>query len=125
MSFQENLEKAKAQAQLGKTAMFKGAKPKSPQVPNGIPEGFEPVQSTNIKAIAFIRPDNAQAELDPLQEVGHVEVLFHSGHRWRYSYLRRKDFETFKASESIGKHFHKHVLARVSAGELSAKQIVE
>ena len=131
MSFQEHLDRAQA-AQKGLKA---GVDPARGQDKTGavlirqgkelsiafeIPEGFQVVKSSNIVAMRFDR--SQKQEPGKLEDaVGHAELLFHSGQVWRYSYLRQKDFDALLTAESIGKHFHKHIKARVAKGELTAK----
>lgn len=64
------------------------------------------VQSSNIKSVAH----DAQESV--------LEVLFHSGAKWRYHPVTREEFDALCGAESIGKHFHAHIKSKKNASSV-------
>lgn len=93
-----------------------------------LPEGFDAVESSNIRALRWEHSPNQQVGQDPLDQVGHIFVMFHSAAIWRYGYCRLKDYVALRDAKkpdgktpNIGKHFHKAIKSQVARGALSAK----
>lgn len=135
MSFLAHLAQAQLEAKQGpkpaKAAVR--AQPKArpePAKPAPLPEGFEAVESSNIRAMRWEPSAQWTTEIskDPLDHVGHAFIMFHSAAIWRYGYLRLRDYQALRDAKkpdgvtpNIGKHFHKAIKAQVARGALSAK----
>lgn len=59
-----------------------------------------PVQSTAIRAVGHDASTNT------------IHVEFHSGGMHRFGPFSKQEFDRFRDSDSVGKHFHAHVRAK-------------
>ncbi len=74
-----------------------------------LPEGFQRVDSSNLKAVAFFSNPTDQPSIFPGNELGTVEVIFHNGLRWKYEDVPRGTFDDMLGSESVGKAFIREI----------------
>lgn len=61
-----------------------------------------------------VKSDMARAlDFDP--RTGTVTVHFHSGGSHPFGPFTQQEYDAFKMSDSIGRHFHAHILAKAIA----------
>lgn len=88
---------------------------------SSLPQGYKPVESSNLAAIGFFELASGRSFLDDLEKAcatersGRLEVMFKNGTRYSYASVPAVLVNSMLGAPSIGNYFYRAVAANKEA----------